>query len=81
MTVLGPVAADELGVTLPHEHVFINQVREYRGTGLLNDHALAVQELARFRDHDGRSSIARPLNCNGTRSRSSGSRARAGLTS
>jgi predicted metal-dependent phosphotriesterase family hydrolase len=47
-TVLGPVAAEDLGVTLPHEHVFIDLVREYRGDGLLNDHALAVEELAAF---------------------------------
>ena len=37
MTVTGPVAADDLGVTLPHEHVFIDLTREYRGNGLLND--------------------------------------------
>ena len=47
-TVLGPVAAEDLGVTLPHEHVFLDLVREYRGDGLLNDHALAVEELGAF---------------------------------
>jgi len=57
MTVLGPVAADDLGLTLPHEHVFINQVREYRGTGLLNDPALAVRELSRFRDQGGQTIV------------------------
>jgi predicted metal-dependent phosphotriesterase family hydrolase len=53
MTVLGPVAADELGVTLPHEHVFIDLMREYRGDGLLHDEALAARELAAFRDAGG----------------------------
>ena len=37
MTVTGPVAAADLGVTLPHEHVFLDLTREYRGNGLLNE--------------------------------------------
>lgn len=53
MTVRGPLPASELGVTLPHEHVFIDLVREYRGEGLLNDEALAVQELTAFRQAGG----------------------------
>jgi phosphotriesterase-related protein len=53
VTVRGPIPAGQLGVTLPHEHVFIDLVREYRGDGLLNDPALAAQELARFRDAGG----------------------------
>jgi phosphotriesterase-related protein len=48
MTVTGPVAASELGVTLPHEHVFINLMREYRGDGLLHDEQLMCEEVARF---------------------------------
>lgn len=52
-TVTGPVPADALGVTLPHEHVFINLVREYRGDGLLNDEDLLRAELARFADRGG----------------------------
>ncbi len=47
MTVRGPVAPSDLGPTLPHEHVFIDLVREYRGTGLLNDEQLAVREIRR----------------------------------
>jgi predicted metal-dependent phosphotriesterase family hydrolase len=47
-SVTGPVEAAELGVVLPHEHVFANLVREYRGTGLLNDEHLARLELERF---------------------------------
>ena len=46
MTVTGPVAAGDLGVVLPHEHVFVNVIREYRGEGLMNDPALAVEEVA-----------------------------------
>jgi len=57
MTVLGEVAPEDLGVTLPHEHVFIDLVREYRGDGLLNDSALAVQELAAFADAGGRTLV------------------------
>jgi predicted metal-dependent phosphotriesterase family hydrolase len=45
MTVTGPIGRDELGFVLPHEHVFIDLVREYRGSGLLNDEHLACQEL------------------------------------
>jgi len=53
MTVRGPVAATELGVVLPHEHLFIDLLREYRGAGLLADEALAIEELTRFRDAGG----------------------------
>ena len=49
----GPVPAGELGVVLPHEHVFIDLVREYRGSGLLNDEHLARQELAALRAAGG----------------------------
>lgn len=57
MTVLGPVDADDLGVTLPHEHVFVDLVREYRGDGLLNDRTLAVRELRLFADAGGRTLV------------------------
>ncbi|HEU4566402.1 MAG TPA: hypothetical protein VFR99_00105 [Marmoricola sp.] len=57
MTVLGEVEADELGVTLPHEHVFVDLVREYRGDGLLNDPALAVAELSAFAEAGGRTVV------------------------
>lgn len=53
MTVRGPVPATELGVTLPHEHVLIDLVREYRADGLLNDEGLAIRELKGFRDAGG----------------------------
>lgn len=53
MTVRGPVSATDLGPTLPHEHLFIDLLREYRGNGLLHDEALTLQELALFRDAGG----------------------------
>ncbi|CAN5646378.1 phosphotriesterase [soil metagenome] len=48
MTVTGAVEPADLGVVLPHEHVFIDLMREYRGDGLLHDEALAISEVARF---------------------------------
>jgi phosphotriesterase-related protein len=56
-TVLGPVSAEELGVVLPHEHVFVDLVREYRGDGLLNDRALAVEELRAYVEAGGRTLV------------------------
>jgi phosphotriesterase-related protein len=53
MTVRGPIAAAGLGVTLPHEHLFIDLLREYRGTGLLHDETLAIEEVRAFRDAGG----------------------------
>lgn len=50
MTVLGPVAADELGVTLPHEHLLIDLFKVFQPNRelLLNDPELAADELALF---------------------------------
>jgi predicted metal-dependent phosphotriesterase family hydrolase len=53
MTVRGPVPSAELGVTLPHEHLFIDLLREYRGTGLLHDEALTIEEVRAFRAAGG----------------------------
>lgn len=57
MTVTGSLRSDELGFTLPHEHIFANQVREYRGNGLLNDEALAILEMKRYTESGGRTLI------------------------
>lgn len=57
MTVRGPVASEEIGMTLMHEHLFINLLREYRGEGLLNDVRLAVEECGRFTDLGGRTIV------------------------
>jgi len=53
MTVTGPVRPDELGIVLAHEHIFIDLVREYRGSGLLNDEHLACQELRALKTAGG----------------------------
>ena len=53
MTVRGPVEADRLGFTLPHEHVYVEVVREYRADGLLNDPEVMHAELQRFADAGG----------------------------
>jgi len=45
MTVTGPVSGDQLGVVLPHEHIFFNHMKEYRGDGLMEDEELAVLEV------------------------------------
>lgn len=46
MTVTGPVSGDQLGVVLPHEHIFFNHMKEYRGDGLMEDEELAVLEVS-----------------------------------
>jgi phosphotriesterase-related protein len=40
-------------MVLPHEHVFIDLMREYRASGLLADEAVAIEEVRRFRDAGG----------------------------
>lgn len=57
MGVLGPIKEEEFGLTLPHEHVFLNLGREYRFRGLFNDYDVAVQEVAAFRDVGGRTIV------------------------
>lgn len=52
-SVTGPVAIDRLGVIMPHEHTFIDLLREYRGDGLINDPELVCAELVRFRAAGG----------------------------
>jgi predicted metal-dependent phosphotriesterase family hydrolase len=56
-TVNGPVPISDLGFTLPHEHLFANQVREYRGNGLLNDESLAILEIQKLVESGGRTLI------------------------
>lgn len=57
MTVTGPVPASTLGKTLPHEHLFLDIIREYRGAGLLNDPVLMAEELAHFAACGGRTIV------------------------
>lgn len=55
--VLGPIAPEELGITLPHEHVFINMTRTTPADGYLNVWDEVEGELAAFRDLGGRTII------------------------
>jgi predicted metal-dependent phosphotriesterase family hydrolase len=56
-SVLGPIEPASLGFTLPHEHVFANLTREYRGEGLLHDSALMTQELEKYKKAGGSSLV------------------------
>lgn len=47
-TVTGPCSADSLGVTLPHEHIFIDRSRDYGLDAFLCDETLAAQEVGEF---------------------------------
>ena len=52
-TVTGPVAADALGTTLTHEHIFVD-LGDWAGlNGKLDDPELARRELSRFKDAGG----------------------------
>jgi phosphotriesterase-related protein len=59
MTVGGAVDASELGITLAHEHVFINLYREYQPHRdmYLHDADLAASELRRFAEMGGGSLV------------------------
>ena len=56
-SVTGPVAPADLGVTMPHEHTFLDGMREHRGDGLVHDAALVTQELVEYRALGGRSLV------------------------
>ncbi|MEE1801069.1 hypothetical protein PUR57_20690 [Streptomyces sp. JV176] len=47
-TARGPVARQELGTVLPHEHLFINLMRERRADGLIADETTVTEELNVF---------------------------------
>lgn len=57
MTVRGAVDASTLGITLPHEHVFLNLMLEYKKEGVLNDEVLARRELAQLEEHGCRTIV------------------------
>jgi phosphotriesterase-related protein len=57
MTATGPIAPADLGVTLPHEHTFLDVMREYRGAGLIHDVALVERELVDLRMAGGRTLV------------------------
>ncbi len=56
MTVLGPVAADTLGITLPHEHLALNAAR-LDADLILDDRALVIAEVALFKNAGGGSIV------------------------
>tara|TARA_B100000676_G_scaffold300134_1_gene345364 strand:- start:23 stop:937 length:915 start_codon:yes stop_codon:yes gene_type:complete len=57
-TVTGPIPAKDLGLTLPHEHVFINHKRDnWMGSNVLDDPVLAEQELIKFKDLGGKTIV------------------------
>ncbi len=57
MTVTGPIDAQDLGVTLPHEHVFLNLMLEYKKEGVLNDEVLARRDAEQLHDFGCRSLV------------------------
>src|ERR1051325_1512856 len=52
-TALGQVDSRSLGITLPHEHIFVNLLLDNRAGGYLLDHELMVQELTAFKQVGG----------------------------
>ena len=60
MTVTGPISAEACGRTLPNEHLFINEMREMRAVGLVNDQQMLAEELAAFVAAGGRPSWSYP---------------------
>jgi predicted metal-dependent phosphotriesterase family hydrolase len=58
MTVLGPIPAAQLGVTLPHEHLLVDFFRvSMNGDGILDDVPLAIDEVAQFKANGGRTIV------------------------
>jgi predicted metal-dependent phosphotriesterase family hydrolase len=53
-SVTGPVAADELGLTLPHEHVFINMTPTEARDGYMTVWEERVEDIERFLAAGGR---------------------------
>lgn len=52
-TALGAVPLAGIGITLSHEHLFINLMRERRGDGLINDPAVVSAEIGVFAEQGG----------------------------
>lgn len=57
MTAEGPVAAERLGTTLPHEHIFSNLARDLGLEGLVDDPDVARDELRHLFDAGGRTVV------------------------
>lgn len=52
-TANGDIQAEDLGICLPHEHLFMNLMLERRGDGLINDEGAVVEELKHFSAQGG----------------------------
>lgn len=58
MTVLGPIAPEQLGVTMIHEHLFVDlRVLVPQPEALLDDEAMALKEATRLRMAGGRALV------------------------
>jgi predicted metal-dependent phosphotriesterase family hydrolase len=58
MTVRGPVPAEQLGLTLMHEHLFLDLTRDtWTNNNFLSDPDLTLLELQRFKDVGGASLV------------------------
>ena len=54
MTVTGPISPDQLGFTLPHEHIYLDLMRDdWVGQNYLADPELAEIEVKRYKDAGG----------------------------
>ena len=54
MTVLGAIPADQMGTTLPHEHLFLNLHRvTMNDDEILDDVPLAIKEVRDYQDAGG----------------------------
>lgn len=56
-SVTGPVRPDALGITMPHEHTFLDTMREHRGDGLIHDAQLVTLELEDYAQSGGRTIV------------------------
>ncbi|MCO5176723.1 MAG: hypothetical protein M9890_07105 [Thermomicrobiales bacterium] len=66
MTVTGPVSGDDLGITLPHEHLQLDLYRMSRSRdGYLDDLELAIIEAQQFKDAGGSTLVDLTTDCFG----------------
>src|SRR5215211_3318468 len=58
MTVRGPVPAEQLGLTLMHEHLLLDLTRDtWTNNNFLSDPDLTLLELQRFKDAGGKTLV------------------------
>ncbi len=57
ITVAGVIRPADMGITYPHEHLFLDAMDHYRGSGyqmVIDDEDLMVEEIRQFTRHGGR---------------------------